>query len=113
MSSRTYQGTADEILDSRTLIEYAADEDNREDDPDTCAAIDALAGEGILDWEYGATLIRDDYFETYAQELAEDIGAIDRDAGWPGSYIDWEAAATALQVDYTSVTFLGHDYWVR
>ena len=59
------------------------------------------------------TLIADDYFETYAQELAEDIGAIGRDASWPLSYIDWTAAADALKLDYFVVEFAGQDYWTR
>jgi hypothetical protein len=66
--------------------------------------------------EYGdnePTLIRSDSFVEYAEELAEDIGAIDRDAGWPLQYIDWEAAADALRQDYTEVDFDGDTYYVR
>lgn len=70
-------------------------------------------GENFGDWSFGATLIRDSYFETYAQNLAEDIGAVDPDASWPLSYIDWERAAEALQMDYSSVTFDGITYWIR
>lgn len=33
-----------------------------------------------------ATLIRESYFEDYAQQLAEDIGAIDRNLGWPACH---------------------------
>ena len=44
------------------------------------------------DW-YPITLIRDSYFEDYAQELADDIGAINSDATWPNNCIDWERAA--------------------
>lgn len=65
------------------------------------------------DWKYGATLVRDSYFEDYAQELAEDIGAIDRNASWPYTCIDWERAARELRMDYTSVEFDGVTYWVR
>lgn len=65
------------------------------------------------DWHHGETLIRDSYFETYARELAEDIGAIDHDAKWPNTCIDWEQAAKELQQDYTSVDFDGTDYWIR
>lgn len=107
-----FEGSADEILDSRDLIAYAADETNREDDPDTCEAIDSIAGE-IGDWEYGAELIREDAFTAYAQELASDIGAIDDSHGWPLSYIDWDRAADALKMDYDEVEFLGHTYYAR
>ena len=56
-------------------------------------------------------LIADDDFEEYARELAEDLGL--RVDGWPNSYIDWERAADALRVDYTSVTYDGTDYLHR
>ena len=65
------------------------------------------------DWDYGAALINDDYFTEYAQQLAEDIGAISDDLSWPGRHIDWEAAADELKMDYTCVDFDGQDYWIR
>ena len=71
-----------------------------EDEAEELAALKALAEEGensAGDWEHGATLIREDYFETYAQELAEDIGAVPKDLSWPACHIDWEAAADALK----------------
>lgn len=68
---------------------------------------------GSPDWEYGETLIRDSYFEDYAQELAEDIGAINKDATWPNDCIDWKKAASELQYDYMQVNFDGVDYWIR
>lgn len=80
------------------------------------AALEALAEEGedySPDWKYGATLVRDSYFQEYAQELAEEIGAIQAGASWPNTCIDWEQAARELQQDYTSVEFGGVDYWVR
>lgn len=77
------------------------------------SAIDSLGTAGISDWQFGATLINDDDFTEYAQDLAEDIGAINKDAGWPTGYIDWSAAADALKSDYTAVEFLGNTFWVR
>lgn len=65
------------------------------------------------DWEGGSTLIRDSYFEKYAQELANDIGSASNDLPWPQSCIDWEMAARELQQDYTSVDFDGVTYWIR
>lgn len=72
--------------------------------------INANAGDLAED---GVTLIRDSYFESYARELAEDIGAIKSDLGWPYDYIDWERAADALKQDYSSIDFDGVEYWVR
>ena len=73
----------------------------------------AEQGEGSPDWPYGETLIRDSYFQDYAEELADDIGAIDRNANWPLTCIDWERAARELQSDYFSVDFAGVTYWIR
>lgn len=78
--------------------------------------IKAFAEEGEQyagDWSGGETLIREDHFEDYAQELAEDIGAIDRDAPWPIRHIDWVAAAAELKQDYSEIEFDGITYLVR
>lgn len=64
------------------------------------------------DW-YPQTLIRDSYFKDYAQELAEDIGAVDANAAWPNNCIDWDYAARELKYDYTSTEIDGVTYWYR
>jgi hypothetical protein len=64
------------------------------------------------DW-YPSHLIRDSYFKDYAQQLAEDIGAIDADATWPNTCIDWYQASRELRTDYTSVEVYGTIYWTR
>lgn len=64
------------------------------------------------DW-YPASLIRDSYFKDYAQELAEDIGAIPADAKWPNNCIDWDQAARELQYDYSAVYIGDIAYWCR
>src|SRR5919108_3861575 len=55
------------------------------------------------DPEDGVFLIRSDMFQEYAEEFAEDIGAIDPRASWPLCHIDWKAAADDLKQDYTEV----------
>lgn len=118
----------DDVIDSRdiiTRIEYL-EEQAEEADADwdelsaeeqaELTALRTLAEEGsnnAEDWSYGATLIRDSYFQTYAEELAEDLGLLTHEDQWPYTCIDWEAAAQALQQDYTNITFAGVDYWVR
>lgn len=84
-------------------------------DAEELKTLKALAeeGEASPDWTYGETLIRDSYFETYAQELAEDIGAVPKDLSWPCCHIDWDAACDALQQDYLEVDFDGVTYWIR
>ena len=79
-------------------------------------ALRAFAAEGadyFSDWPHGETLIRDSYFETYAQELHEDINGSGKGNDWPFTCIDWERAAHELQYDYSSVEFDGVTYWGR
>ena len=87
-----------------------------EDSEDEYQALFKLDEEGsseTSEWRSGEALIRDSYFEQYAQELAEDIGAIGKDTQWPLSYIDWTAASEALQQDYSQVDFDGVTYWIQ
>lgn len=41
--------------------------------------------------------------EEFAQDMAEQLGAIDPRAGWPNNCIDWEWAARELMYDYFEV----------
>jgi hypothetical protein len=70
-------------------------------------------GSGLADWPHGETLIRDSYFEDYAEQYADGVGAINAAAGWPLNHIDWEAAADELKMDYTSIKFGDVTYWAR
>ena len=58
-------------------------------------------------------MIREDKFIDYAQEFADDIGAIDIHASWPLNHIDWEAAAEELKQDYQEVEFGDETYLIR
>ena len=64
------------------------------------------------DW-YPGSLVRDSYFKTHAQELAEDCGMIPDNAAWPCTCIDWDQAARELRMDYTCCEFDGVTYWYR
>lgn len=62
-------------------------------------------------WRDGITLIPERDFKNYAMDLAEDIhGSI---SGWPFDCIDWDQAADALSVDYSSVEYEGETYLYR
>jgi hypothetical protein len=78
-------------------------------------ALKSLAdqADGCGDWAYGAQLIADDYFEKFAREFADEIGAIPKNANWPCTCIDWTEAASELQQDYTAVEFDSATYWIR
>ena len=101
----------DALIQARKALKEWDDDNDAE-----LAALKALADEAsgyAADWRHGETLIRDSYFRDYAMELAEDIGAINRDATWPNTCIDWDQAARELQMDYTAVDFDGVTYWIR
>lgn len=110
----------EDLIDSRDVIERIKEleaQDKDEQEAEELAALKELNREGEdtfgEEWEYGVTLVHEDYFEDYAQEFAEDIGAIDRNAQWPLQYIDWEEAADALKMDYSEVDFDGQAYYGR
>ena len=100
--------------DTNEALEIAKD-DFDDDAKDELKALRDLAEEasGSPDWEHGEQLIDDCYFEEYARELAEDIGAVESNQSWPNNFIDWEAAADALKQDYMSVDYDGREYWIR
>jgi hypothetical protein len=112
-------GLGDDIMDSRDL------------DDELDAMIDAGPGQDLEDiatrrtlrqlkaetegegWRHGIMFIRETYFETYARELAEDVGLLSDSAKWPGRCIDWEQAAEELQMDYTSTEVDGVTYYYQ
>ena len=57
------------------------------------------------------TLIEDSYFEEYAQQYAEDVGAIENPDRWPMAHIDWEQAASELKSDYSAIDIGDYTYW--
>lgn len=121
----------DDVIDSRDVIARIEElEDERDalegvketvlwdrENADELTALKALAEQGeqyAADWLHGETLIRESYFETYAEELAADVCAYDsREARWPLTHIDWEAAAEELKQDYTEIDFDGVPYLIR
>lgn len=113
----------DDIIDSRSVIARIehlesvllhvlldADEERKELETEL-ASLRRLAEHSWSDWEYGVSLIHEDYFQEYARSFAEDIGAVQKDATWPNQYIDWKAAAEALKADYTAIDWDGQTYY--
>ena len=128
---KTAPTNTDGIIDSRDVIErieeLEAERDAHESDETACAwkkenpgeaaelaTLEALRDDcGSSEFPHGLTLIADHYFEDYARELADDIGAVVKGAEWPNNCIDWERAACELQMDYCNVEFDGATYWFR
>ncbi len=107
--------TAGELEEAEDALKDAESDLADWDGEEELKTLKALADqcEGCGDWDYGEGLIRDSYFEEYAEQLADDIGAIGRNARWPITCIDWEKAADELKADYTEVDFDGEAYWIR
>lgn len=132
----SFDGT-DETIDSREVIgriqELIAEfTDTTDSDPADVMSVDDWAyglgwedaeelvaliefaeeGESLPDWEYGETLIHEDYFEVYVEELVRDLGYLpDEVPGWIS--IDWSETADNMRVDYTSFEFRGATYYAR
>lgn len=109
------QGWVDEIEDLEDgAVAELRNWDNGEEAVELAALKDLVAeASDSPDWEHGETLVRATYFETYAQDLAEDLGYINRDVSWPYTCIDWERAANELKTDYIAVDFDGVEYLIR
>ncbi len=105
----------DEAVEALGDAKVALEEWEQGDEGQELKALLALQDEAegyADDWKYGATLIRDDYFPDYCQELVSDIGDLPKDI--PGYLvIDWDKTADNLRADYTEVSFDGTTYLVR
>ena len=68
--------------------------------------------ESCEDFQYGETLIHEDYFEEYCEELCIECGYISKDfPSW--IEIDWKATAGNMSADYTTVKYRGEQYYTR
>lgn len=62
------------------------------------------------DWQYGAQLIRESYFEIYMDEMIADCYELPEDLPfWMTVVYDYEA----LKQDYTEIDFDGVTYYIR
>lgn len=113
-----FEDLTDEVDEATEEVEVQQEllDDWDRDYGDELKALKAFAEEAegyCEDWRHGATLIHQDYFTEYAEQLADDLGGVNRESTWPNNHIDWEAAADDLRQDYTAVEFDGTTYWVR
>ena len=65
----------------------------------------------ISGWQHGETLIAEEDFAEYAEQLADDLYGVKHH--WPFNHIDWDAAADALKADYSTVDYQGTTYLYR
>ena len=96
------------IVAKEALKEWRESEEGQE-----LIALKALAEQGedyAPDWEYGAQLIHEYYFEEAMDEMLEDCGDIPKDLP---SYLTITVDYDALKMDYTAIDFDGQTYYVR
>lgn len=107
----------DEVEDLEIALEEAQeslDDAQSEFDDDAEAELRELQtlAEEIPEWRHGETLIPEDEFPNYVQELCIDIGYLSNDFP-PWIEIDWDQTAENVKADYIPVTYQGDDYLVR
>lgn len=78
----------------------------------------ASEAEASPDWAYGESLIREDYFTDYIEQLIDDCYEMPKElnsGNWPYRHItiDYEAAAEEAKQDYIEVDFDGVTYLIR
>lgn len=113
LDSRDLEERITELTDEKDMLQETG-ETLDEDDQDELDALTALRDETVSSgWYGGIFFVLDEYFTEYAQEFAEDIGAIDRNASWPLYYIDWDRAADDLKKDYLVAEIQGETYYYR
>ncbi len=110
LDARELMKELDELRDTKDDAEEDADLALDEEEEERLAALIEL--EEALGPGSDVTLIPDHEFEDYAEEMAYDVGFVER-SSTIASYIDWERWATDLEMDYTRVEFDGGDYLYR
>jgi hypothetical protein len=66
------------------------------------------------DYKYGETIIRDDYWVEYCEELCVELGEIPKTLpSYIANHIDWEGVAKEMAYDYTYVSYQHTDYYIR
>ena len=111
------------VPDLKTTEEIAFDDVSEwaeSDDAHELKALLALADEAECSpgWSYGETLIHEDYFTDYIEELINDCYELPKEfnsGDWPWRHmtIDYVAAADEAKQDYMEVNFDGASYYIR
>lgn len=79
---------------------------------DKISYIDEIEDEIGSEFDFGVTLIPEDNFTDYTEDLLEDIGYIPKDfPSW--IEIDWEATADNVRQDYSELEYEGETYLYR
>ena len=104
--------------DLTSYIDNSEDEDVQEwkednsDDFEHIEEIDKLEEE-ISEFSFGETLIPEDDFTEYCEDMVDDCYNLRDVPGLIKDNINWEGVVSDLSVDYTNVTYQGKSYLVR
>jgi len=96
----------DMVENAKTELEEWIEENQEE-----IEELEGLENE-ISEWSDGNTMIPEEDFVSYCQELLEDIGDIPKDLPHY-IVINWESTADNLKADYSEVEYQGNTYLVR
>ena len=84
-----------------------------EDELKQIEEIDTIENE-CSEFSFGETLIDEDDFEDYCEELVSDIGYLPKELpSFISNNIDWSGIADDLKVDYSEVEYQGNTYLYR
>ena len=99
-----YQYESDEIEDQEELADLEDERKILQDFADECK-------DYCPDWDYGASLINENYFEDYARDFVEDCYGL---GDMPDFVeIDWSQTADNIRIDYTEIQFEDETYLIR
>lgn len=101
----------EEIIDEIKNRLGNARDDFSENEAKELAELEEISQE-IDEWSNGVTLINEDYWIEYVQEMLADCGDIPRDLP-RYIVIDWKSTAENIQYDYSCVEYQGERYYWR
>lgn len=100
----------DYLLENLEEGESLEDSDEYEEYKDVVEFINELVNTDVIENE--ETIIREDYWEEYVEELITDCGYIDKNfPSW--IVIDWEKTGDNLLTDYGTFTYKDDKYYIR
>lgn len=68
----------------------------------------------IPDFNYGETVIKENYFSDYCKDFVQECGYIPNDLpSWIEDNINWEGVAEDLRQDYSEADFEGETFYFR
>ena len=97
----------DELIQELRDMEVYFDKDEQEE----LDELENMESE-IPEWRHGETLIPEDEWIDYVEELCKDIGDVPRESPWYIE-IDWDKTAENIKADYSEIEYRGTTYLYR